>query len=102
MDFTDFIYEQEKNPQVISLLLKNGSVVSGKFATPRPPSIYPGIWKYDGVVLLKSVTVVRDPGDVAKLPELLVPEETVVAWGVGKLTPARLKTSGKNSADPAQ
>jgi len=86
MDLAGFISEQEQHPQTISLLLRDGVVLSGRFATPARPSVTFGIWKYSNVIVLKSVIIARGCGDVAKLPELIVPQDNVVAWGLGKLT----------------
>lgn len=97
MDLTGFIYEQEKHPQTISLLLRDGVVLSGHFATPARPSVTIGAWKYSDVILLKSVIVVRGCGDVAKLPELIVQQDDVIAWGLGKLTPAAFQSAERSS-----
>ena len=97
MDLTGFIYEQERHPQIISLLLRDGVVLSGRFATPDRPSMTIGVWKYSNVIVLKSVIIARVGGDVAKLPELIVPQSEVIAWGAGKLTPTSLHPAEPSS-----
>lgn len=82
-----FLYDLEKSPRVVSFLLENGSVVSGKFATPRPPSTYfPSEYEYNGLVLLKSVTVAMGHQPLATLPELRFPQKDIRAWALGKVT----------------
>ena len=96
-DLTHFWYDLEKKPAIISLLLENGVVVSGKFSNPRRAFTTVGSEGAKvavGDFLLKSVTIVHTCGDVARLPELIVPKETIVCWGVGKLTPAQTQGSG--------
>lgn len=92
-DLFSFWYELEKQPTVISLLLTNGTVVSGKFSNSRRPSITignEGVKVAIGDFLLKSVTVASPGGVFVKLPELIVLKDNVTAWGHGKLTPVQL------------
>lgn len=100
MDLTGFIYEQERHPQTISLLLRDGVVLSGRFATPVQSSAIFASMEYSGVILLKSVIVVRNCGDVAKLPEMIVPQKDVIAWGMGKLTPSDFPPAPSSSPVP--
>jgi hypothetical protein len=82
-----FLYGLEKEPKVVSFLLENGSVVSGKFATPKPEGsfYFTDEYEFEGLVLLKSVTVAQGNKAFARLPELRVVKEEIRAWGVGRL-----------------
>lgn len=83
-----FLYDLDKEPKVVSFLLENGSVVSGKFATPKPQGsfYFTDEYEFEGLVLLKSVTVAQSDKAFARLPELHIVQEEIRAWGVGRLT----------------
>lgn len=81
-----FIYSLEKSPKVVSFLLKDGQVVSGKFATPEKPSIVIGRWEYEGLVVLETVTIAQLGKPFAKLPQLQVEIKNITGWAIGKVT----------------
>lgn len=95
---TDFLYALEKDPsQTVSLVLA-GAIITGKFATPKRPSFYSGKWEYEGIMLLKSVSV-HTGGSIAELAEITVPLESIIAWSTSKIKKVARRSAASQPED---